>query len=451
MSVFASGPFLDWEDITGLSKFWVDLISVPIFSAIAGVLTNWTGVLMMFVPVEFHGRWCPGLNTLFPFFHPKVQVLPCWAPNGIIGFQGIIPSRSEKVGSMIVDLAISRIGSMRDFFQELEPDVIAAQVAELAKPKIRPLVSQIMKREHPDLWRDLPKPLREVVFQRIEAELPAISRRSFERIGDGIEHLIDVKLFVVGYLRTNPNVMKDLVEGLGGPELRLMVRIGLLGFPFGIVLALYLQIHHHIPIWGQYVSPVWMVLFGAAAIGVIVNFLAIKIVFTPGDPQPRYKVLWKQASFAKRQNEAAGDLGHALAYMILTLDNISNELLNGPRADRMMGLVDRVVSEELDRILGPLKNVVRTAVGAKEFDAVMRSAPTSAIELTPQLLADKDFARAQSAKIDQFATGQLRAMPPATFMELLYSMVEQDAWLLYVHGGLMGIIVGCVHLLIFGA
>jgi hypothetical protein len=41
-------------------------------------------------------------------------------------------------------------------------------------------------------------------------------------------------------------------------------------------------------------------------------------------------------------------------------------------------------------------------------------------------------------------------MSPGEFMELLYSTVEQDAWLLYVHGGFMGIFVGASHLLIFG-
>ena len=52
IDTLAAGPFLDWEELTGQSKFVVDIISVPIFSAVAGLLTNWTGVLMLFcVPV----------------------------------------------------------------------------------------------------------------------------------------------------------------------------------------------------------------------------------------------------------------------------------------------------------------------------------------------------------------------------------------------------------------
>jgi hypothetical protein len=36
-------------------------------------------------------------------------------------------------------------------------------------------------------------------------------------------------------------------------------------------------------------------------------------------------------------------------------------------------------------------------------------------------------------------------------MDMLYSAVEQDAWLLYAHGGFLGIFVGAIHLLIFGS
>jgi len=45
----------------------------------------------------------------------------------------------------------------------------------------------------------------------------------------------------------------------------------------------------------------------------------------------------------------------------------------------------------------------------------------------------------------------LRELPPREFVELLYCAVEQDAWLLYLHGGALGAVVGLVHLVVFGA
>lgn len=112
MTTLAAGPFLDWEELTGQSKFVVDIISVPIFSAIAGLITNWTGVIMLFAPVRFTGFYVPGLKRIFPFLPRKVQILPTFAPNGILGFQGFIPCRAEKMASLIVDTSIARIGKI---------------------------------------------------------------------------------------------------------------------------------------------------------------------------------------------------------------------------------------------------------------------------------------------------------------------------------------------------
>ena len=57
---------------------------------------------------------------------------------------------------------------------------------------------------------------------------------------------------------------------------------------------------------------------------------------------------------------------------------------------------------------------------------------------------DLEFSERQAVKIDDFCTTKLRELPPEEFMEMLYSAVEQDAWLLYAHGGLLGLVVGVV-------
>jgi hypothetical protein len=35
-------------------------------------------------------------------------------------------------------------------------------------------------------------------------------------------------------------------------------------------------------------------------------------------------------------------------------------------------------------------------------------------------------------------------------MEMFYASVEQDAWLLYLHGAALGLVVGASHLVLFG-
>ncbi|GAB2524170.1 hypothetical protein ACFXHA_20790 [Nocardia sp. NPDC059240] len=450
MTTLASGLFLDWERLTGQTELVVDLISFPIFSAIAGWLTNWTGVLMLFWPVYFKGYRIPGLEYLYPYFPRRVQVLPTFSGDGKrLGFQGFIPARSEKMASICVDKALMRIGSPRDFIHELDLEGIADYIAEVGRKQVPSMVDEIMNQENPDLWGAVPNAVRNVLYQRIERELPTLARRAFDQLGDNVDQLIDIKDFVIRYLRENPEILKDLTTTIAAPELRFMVKVGLLGAPFGLLLALYMQVHHHIPVLGW--LPGWFVILSATAlIGVIVNVIAVKVVFEPGDPQPRYKYLWKQALLAKRQPEAAADLSHILAYQVLTLPNLARELLDGPNGDKTRQLLERLISQEIHRQLGPTHSVVRSVFGKRQFDNLKIGATTAAVSLAPSLADDPEFAAAQAKKIDEFAARKLQQLTPGEFMEMFYASIEQDAWLLYLHGAALGLVVGAVHLILFG-
>ncbi|MFI9405535.1 hypothetical protein [Nocardia sp. NPDC052316] len=450
MSSLAAGVFIDWEDLTGQSKFVVDLVTFPIFSALAGWLTNWTGVLMLFWPERFRGVRIPGLHLLYPYFPRRVQVLPTFSGDGRrLGFQGFIPARAEKMASICVDKALMRIGSPRDFIHELDLDGIADYVAVLARKQVQPLVDELMNRENPELWRSVPRAAKQVIYQRVDREMPALSRRAFESLGDNVDQLIDIKSFVIRYLQDNPGILKDLTTTIAAPELRFMVRIGLLGAPFGLLLALYLHVHHRIPVFGW--VPGWViVLLASAAIGVIVNVIAVKMVFEPGDPQPWYRYLWRQALLAKRQPQAATDLAHILAYQVLTLPNLSKELLDGPNGDKTRQLLERLISDEIHRQLGPTTSFVRAALGRRQFDNLKAGAAGAAVGLAPSLVEDEEFTREQAKTIDVFAARKLRQLTPGEFMEMFYASVEQDAWLLYLHGAVLGLVVGASHLIVFG-
>ena len=86
-----------------------------------------------------------------------------------------------------------------------------------------------------------------------------------------------------------------------------------------------------------------------------------------------------------------------------------------------------------------------------EMRAILAGAGDKLVDFAPSVLYDPGFNKTQAKKIETFATEKFRALPPDKFGEMLYSAIEQDAWLLYAHGGLLGILVGAVHILVFGA
>ncbi len=450
MKLLSSGALLDWERLTGQSKFVIDIVTIPIFSAFAGLITNWTGVWMLFAPVRFVGFRVPGLQVAFPYLPRRVQILPTFAPGGRFGFQGFIPARTEKMASLTVDKAIAKIGGPREFFTQLEPKAIAAQFATLIEKELTLTVDSIMTQGYPSLWTNIPAQARDLVYRRVAGEIPEIADRAFAEIGEHIDELLDVKTMVIDYLRNRPELMKNVIHGIGAPELRFMVRSGLFGFPLGILLALYLQIHARIPVLQVIPAPM-IVLIGSALIGVIVNIIAVRVVFTPAVPSSRVRYPWGQALLARRQVEAATDFGHAIAHEVITMDAIVTELLHGSNGDKTQGLIKNVMADEIDRILGRMRPMVRLAIGDRRLGAIRAGSTSSALAIVPSLADDADFSRDQAVKLDRLCSQKLRELPPDEFVDLLYSAIEQDAWLLYLHGGILGVLVGAVHLAVFGA
>ena len=127
---------------------WLVFWSIPVFTAVVGWLINWTGLVMLFSPVRFHGATVPGLRELSSVLPRKLQEVPGVMQGGI-GWQGIIPARAAKMGSIAVDKAISKLGTPAEFYQELEPDRIAEHIVELFSPELPDLIDEVMLRRAP--------------------------------------------------------------------------------------------------------------------------------------------------------------------------------------------------------------------------------------------------------------------------------------------------------------
>src|SRR5688500_17903829 len=147
---------------TNVDSQTISLITVPFFTGAIGYVTNWSGVWMLFYPVHFRGARLPGLAPLASILPRRVQQIPGVMQGGV-GWQGIIPSRAAKMGSIAVDKGIAKLGSTSDFYEQLEPEAIAEHILATARGDIREVVERIMERENPQLWHDMPPRVRAAV------------------------------------------------------------------------------------------------------------------------------------------------------------------------------------------------------------------------------------------------------------------------------------------------
>lgn len=418
---------------------WVHFLTIPVFTGVIGWLINWTGLIMLFSPVRFHGVRVPGLRELASVLPRKVQEVPGILQGGI-GWQGIIPARAAKMGSIAVDKAIAKLGTPAEFYQQLEPDRIAANIVETFRPEIPALVEEVMQREHPQLWQDIPRSARLAIVDRVQRQLPSMVDRVTTQIGVHIDQLLDPKIMVIDHFQANPALVVRVFRDVGQKELNLMVWFGGI---FGLLLGFPVAVLDHA--FGQW----WLLPVLGVLVGWITNSLGMWLIFEPEEPR-RIGPFTLHGLFPRRQEEAAAVYADVIADDVITLERIGDFLLDGPRGDRTRRVLEEALRPAIERAAGPARAAVRVAVGPRRFDGIRDSFSAASVGLTLTPFKDREFSREQGDRIRALVTTRTRELPPRDFVEMMRAAIREDEWMLYAHGAIMGAAGGFLHLALFG-
>jgi uncharacterized membrane protein YheB (UPF0754 family) len=415
-------------------------ITIPVFTGVIGYIINWTGVWMLFHPIRFHGFRIPGLAALAQLLPRRLQEVP-GIMHGGVGWQGIVPNRAAKMGSIAVDKGIAKLGTAGEFYQQLEPEAIAEHVLAVTEDDNDEIVDRIMEREHARLWRDLPPRVREAVHERVREQLPTIVEEIVTgQIADNIDQVLDPKLMVIRHLEANPELANRVFEDVGKRELRLMINFG---FAFGFLLGIpVIFIVELFPYW-------WVLPICGVVVGWVTNLWGMWLIFEPVEPR-RIGPLKLHGLFLRRKDQVADVYSGIIAEDIVTLGNIGEHLLHGPRADRTRLMLETALRPAVDRATGALRPAVRVALGTEQYDTIRDSVAAEAAEYTMTPFTDPEFSAHQSARIKTLLQARMKDLSYRDFVELLRSAIREDEWMLYAHGALLGFGAGLLHLAIFG-
>jgi uncharacterized membrane protein YheB (UPF0754 family) len=417
----------------------IALVTVPFVTGVIGYVTNWTGVLMLFYPVHFRGLKASWLTRASAFLPYKVRQIPGIMVGGI-GWQGIVPSRAAKMGSLAVDVGIAKLGTPGEFFQQLDPEKISDHIMNSLRGETKETIDRVMNRDHPRLWAELPEPLRQLVYQRIENQLPQIVRQLTQEIAEHIDQLVDVKLMVIRRFDEDPELANRVFLDMGRRELKFIQNFGFVfGFVLGIPVA---ALTYFVPFW-------WLLPILGVLVGYVTNWTALWMIYEPPEPR-RYGPVRFQGLFVRRQPEVSDAYARIVADEIVTVANFGNELLHGPQSDRTRALIESSMEPALDRATGRVRPAVRVAIGSREYESIRRSFAHEPVETMMTPLSDPDFNRSQSAAIRKLIAERMREMHPSEFAEMLRTATREDEWLLLLHGAVLGLAGGLIHLGIFG-
>ncbi len=427
--------------------FWVKLAQRPDFigfitiAPVAAFVTwvhVWMALKMVFYPLTFWGI--------------RLGPLP-------LGWQGIVPRKAGKIAGVIVDQTLSKLGSLQEFFEAMNPTEMAHILAEKIKPELPALIDDLMLEHQPVVWKNVPYSIKRRVYAQAAIELPALLEGIVVELTFNVEQLVDMRQMIVRQMEDDRALMVRMFLRVGQKEINFIWHISFfIGLFFGIIqMGIWLVVPWH-----------WTIVFWAGLWGLLTNWIAIWMVFNPVNPIDfKAPVLFKRlthfpfmrptlphigtyrlhGAFMRRQNEVADVFAQITTRELITVERIMQEMMYGEGRERTRRIIRQHIAPVLER------PVVRTALavglGKSEMTQLKNGIIDQCMNMTMEPMRDPEFNMSRAAKIFDLFRVRIQALTPREFQNLLRPAFHEDEWMLIVLGGITGAIAGYLQY-IFG-
>ena len=387
-----------WTDFV---THWQVYLSMPVVAAVIGYLTKRAAIEMMFRPVEFVG--------IPPF----------------LGWQGVVPRNSERMILVAADLLTAKLVDPREIFQRLDPGRLAAELELPLLVAANELTREVLS----DVWRDLPPLGQELVLKRVQAAIPDLVARIMAELAGNIHEVLDIKEVAVNALHRDKRVLLKLIRDISRPEMAFIARCGIY---FGLFLGLV-----QTAVWALTKAPLVMPLFGAA-IGWFTDWLAIKLVFFPRERRRILGLFPLQGVFQRRRDEVAKQYAAVVAREVMTVPNLVDAVLHGPRADRLHAMIRETVEQAIDEQAG----LARPLMGPNRFATLKKTAAARAVRYLPTTMLTAERYATEALDIRDTIATKMRRLTRVEYEGLLRPAFRQDEWKLIAVGAAIGAIIG---------
>lgn len=411
-----------WQELYARPDFW-GFVSIPIVAAVVTWAHVWWAVKMMMYPINYIGIRTPRLRKLL-----GINI-------DLLGWQGIIPRGARRMSDIVVDNAISKMGSVSDFVRQMEPEKIGNYVAQHVSSRIEEYTDEAMTERNAVFWENLPPLVRKGVYRHVRNNLPKVMQRLIHAVIDDIDNLVDVKEMCGRQLEADRALVVRLFSEVGDAEFRFIVNVSFwIGLGFGLLQML---LFYFIPWHGM--LPLY-----AAVLGLATNWLALAMVFRPLNPV-RIGPFSFQGLFLRRQAAVSDKFAELCSQEILTIHRFMSEMLIGEKSERARRLIKRHISTLVDD--SPIaRSGAQVIMGATGYAAFKTRIAEQGAAFALQPLANKQFNQERSAALAVLLAGKMKEMTPGEFQDLLRPAFQQDEWILLLLGTVTGLIAGTAQL-----
>ena len=223
----------------------------------------------------------------------------------MIGWQGVVPCKTEKMASRLVDIVTKKLLSVEEAFGRLDEK----KLASLLQPAIEKELAN--------------EPYGEILVRILSPVLPLLLPWVVGNLQKEIEDLLDLRTIVMDAFVRDKVVLVDLFQKVGRVELDFLVESGL---GFGFLLGLGQML-----LWVVKPKP-WTLPVAGAFVGYATNWVAIKLLFDPVEPVHVGPIV-VQGLFESRQNEVSDEFGNFMEKRVLNssklLEALAKDAENG--------------------------------------------------------------------------------------------------------------------------
>lgn len=434
-----------------LLQLWNDIVNHPQLLAILSIppvtaFVTWAHVgmalAMLFYPIAFWGIRVKGL------------------PFGLqgLGWQGIVANKAGKIAGVIVDESLSKLGSLDEFFQAMNPEEMAEFITKVMDKNLESLIDEIMTEKYDTLWRKVPYAIKRRIYGMAHRELPNVMKALVLDLTDNVEELVDMRRMIVTRMESDRKLMVDMFLKIGKKEIKFIWKVSaVIGFLFGIIqMILFYIIPEH-----------WTVPFFATIWGALTNWIAIWMVFNPVEPKvfkglkffvfkegfPYIKktvphigeYVW-QGGFMKRQAEVSSVFAEIVVKELVTLENIMNEMMYGHKSNETRALMKSHLYDLLEEPI--IATTLKLGLAERELDEFKDTIIDKSIDATMIPIRDPELNDSRANKILGMLQERIMALTPKEFQNLLRPAFQEDEMTLIILGGITGFLAGWLHLVV---
>jgi len=403
---------------------WWQYVIIPFMAGTVGWLTNVLALEMTFRPIEFFG---------FELFRIKGQ------PWGLFGWQGIIPTKAEKIATISVTLMTEQLFDIQELFTRLNPDNFYAAMEDGLILMIDQIIKEVAEEYAPSTWYYLPDKVKNEVVVSANKACPDFLALFIADMQVNIQNVLDIKQMAISACLENKQVLNKIFLECGDKEFAFIRKSGFFfGFLFGCIQMGILFVY----------DEKWVFPASGFIVGWLTNFLALKVIFRPLNP---YKCgpFTIHGLFLKRQMEVSEVFSRVNCQNLITTERMWNSILHGPKSKNFEVLLRQHTLVFTEKVIGGLRPIALKTLGADRFAMMKEDIADKVINMLPSIIGLSYAYTTEALDLEKTIYEKMKTLSPAEFEGVLHPAFEEDELVLIILGAVLGMLVGVIQIFIF--